>query len=69
MRSIVLQAAKDKWQHRIFLFHSNRRPKDAPFLEPLQELEHENSCFRFIPTMTQIQNSNRVIAWRNRLCR
>jgi ferredoxin-NADP reductase len=59
VRSIVLQAAKDKLPHRIFLFHSNRRPEDAPFLKTLQTLERQNPNFRFIPTMTQIQKSNR----------
>ena len=32
-RSIVFQAAKEKLPHRIFLFYSNRRPEDAPFLD------------------------------------
>ena len=38
-RSIVAQAAKEKPPHRIFLFYSNRRPEDAPFLDELQALE------------------------------
>jgi ferredoxin-NADP reductase len=31
-RSMVFRAAKEKLPHRIFLFYSNRRPEDAPFL-------------------------------------
>lgn len=38
-RSILLNAANKKLPHRIFLFYSNRRPEDAPFLEELQALE------------------------------
>ena len=41
-RSIVFRAAKEKLPHRIFLFYSNRRPEDAPFLDELQALEREN---------------------------
>jgi predicted ferric reductase len=41
-RSIVFRAAKEKLPHRIFLFYSNRRPEDAPFLDELQALEKEN---------------------------
>ncbi len=32
-RSLVFRAAKEKLPHRIFLFYSNRRPEDAPFLD------------------------------------
>jgi ferredoxin-NADP reductase len=59
VRSVVLQATKDKLPHRIFLFYSNRRPEDAPFLGTLQELERQNPNFRFIPTMTEMQKSRR----------
>src|SRR4029077_10568971 len=38
-RSIVFRAAKEKLQHSMFLFFSNRRPEDAPFLEEFQAVE------------------------------
>jgi len=58
--SIVRQAAKDKLPHRLHLFYSNRRPEDAPFLDTLTELFAEsNPNFRFVPTMTEIENHNR----------
>ena len=56
-RSIVVHAAKAKLPHRIVLFHSNRRPEDAPFLAELTALEHENPNYRFVPTMTKMENS------------
>lgn len=52
-RSIVVAAAEDRLAHRIFLFYSNRRPEDAPFLEELQSLQSENPNYKFIPTMTK----------------
>jgi ferredoxin-NADP reductase len=57
-RSVVRRAASEKLPHRIFLFYSNRRPEDAPFLEELRCLARENSHFVFIPTMTQISGSH-----------
>jgi predicted ferric reductase len=41
-RSVVFRAAQERLPHRIFLFYSNRRPEDAPFLDELQALEKEN---------------------------
>ncbi len=56
-RSIVVNAAQEKLPHRLFLFYSNRRPDDAPFLAELESLESENPNYKFIPTMTQAENS------------
>ena len=56
--SILRQAAKDKIPHCLYLFYSNRRPEDAPFLETLTELQRANPNFRFVPTMTEIENHN-----------
>lgn len=56
-RSILFRAAKEKLPHRIFLFYSNRRPEDAPFLEALQALEKENPNYKLIATMTQMDKS------------
>jgi ferredoxin-NADP reductase len=64
-RSIVLQAARDKRAHRIFLFYSNRRPEDAPFLDELQALEHENPNYKLIATMTDMTKSHRT--WRGEI--
>ncbi|HJP92877.1 MAG TPA: FAD-dependent oxidoreductase [Pyrinomonadaceae bacterium] len=58
-RSILFRAAKEKLSHRIFLFYSNRRPEDAPFLEALQALEKENSNYKLIATMTGMMDSHK----------
>src|ERR1035441_6250224 len=47
-RSIVFRAAREKLPHRIFIFYSNRRPEDAPFLDELQALEKENPNYSMI---------------------
>ena len=44
--SIVRQADHDRLPHKLYLFYSNRRPEDAPFLEALQLLEKSNPNFR-----------------------
>ena len=54
-RSIVLRAAKEILPHQIFLFYSNRRLTDAPFLEELRALETANPNYRFVATMTEPQ--------------
>ena len=58
-RSMLFWAAKEKLPHRLVLFYSNRRPKDAPFLEELQALERKNPNYTLIATMTNIANSRR----------
>lgn len=60
-RSMVVHATKAKLQHKIVLFYSNRRPEDAAFLDELKALERENSNFRFVPTMTNMDNSS--LSW------
>ena len=59
--SMIRHATQAKLPHHLFLFYSNRRPEDAAFLRILQELEKENSNFRFIPTMTAMDKSQQ--AW------
>ena len=61
-RSMVFRATKDKLPHRIFLFYSNRRPEDAPFLDELQALQEENPHYKLIATMTEMAKSHRP--WR-----
>jgi ferredoxin-NADP reductase len=58
-RSMLRQAAEQKLPHSLSLFYSNRRPEDAAFLEELEELEKENSNYKFIGTMTEMAGSNR----------
>jgi ferredoxin-NADP reductase len=55
VRSIVMQAAKEKLPHQIFVLYSNRRPEDAAFLDDLKSLEKENPHYHFIPTMTDMR--------------
>jgi ferredoxin-NADP reductase len=56
---MLRQAAREKLSRRLFLFYSNRRPEDAPFLEELLGLEARTDGFRVIGTMTDMQNSQR----------
>lgn len=58
-RSIVVNAAKERLPHRIFLFYSNHRPEDAAYLEELQALEMLNTNYKLIATMTEIGKSTR----------
>jgi ferredoxin-NADP reductase len=55
--SIVRQADHDRAPHKLYLFYSNRRPEDAPFVEVLQNLEKTNPQFRFMATMTEIEKN------------
>jgi len=57
--SMVAQAAHDRLPHQLYLFYSNHRPEDAPFLDFLRRLEKDNSNYQFIPTMTDMEKSKR----------
>jgi ferredoxin-NADP reductase len=57
--SIIRQAVHDKVPQKLYLFYSNRRPEDAPFLETLQALAKENSSFYLVATMTSMGKSHR----------
>lgn len=57
--SIVRQADHDRLPHKLYLFYSNRRPEDAPFLEGLQMLEKTNPNFKLICTMTEMRKSQK----------
>src|ERR1035441_2355991 len=59
-RSIVFGAAKEKIPQQIFLFYSNRRPEDAPFLDELRALEKENPNYKLVASMTEMAKSHRV---------
>lgn len=60
-RSILMDASHKKLPHHIFLFFSNHRPEDAPFLKELQALEGQNPNYKFIGTMTNMDKS--TIPW------
>jgi len=57
--SIVQQADHERIPHKLYLFYSNRRPEDAPFLDTLQTLETTNPHFRLICTMTEMSKSKK----------
>lgn len=57
--SVVRQADHDRLPHKLYLFYSNRRPEDAPFLEILQGLEKTSPNFRLVATMTEMARSSR----------
>ncbi|MEO9210144.1 MAG: FAD-dependent oxidoreductase [Ginsengibacter sp.] len=58
VRSIVLQATRDKTAHKIFLFYANKTPKDAAYLDELTEAQKANTNFKLIASMTGIDGSN-----------
>ena len=58
-RSVIRQAAHESAPHQIYLFYSNRRPEDAPFLDALASAAKQNSNFHFVGTMTEIEKSRR----------
>ncbi len=57
--SIVRQATREQAPHQIYLFYSNRRPEDAPFLDVLAETAQQNSRFHLIATMAEMDKSHR----------
>lgn len=57
--SILRQASNEKLPHHLYLFYSNRRPEDAPFLDTLNELRKTSPNFHFVPTMTEMAKSHR----------
>lgn len=58
-RGMVLHANRSRLPHRLLLFYSNRRPEDAAFLKELEDIEKENSRYKFIGTMTEMEKSKR----------
>jgi ferredoxin-NADP reductase len=61
-RSMILEAAQRKWARRLWLFYSNRRPEDAPFLRELAEAQKDNPNYKLIATMTDPEKSRQT--WR-----
>ena len=50
--AMARDAAKRRLPHRLVLFYSNRRPRDAAFLSELERLQGPN--FKLIATMTDV---------------
>jgi ferredoxin-NADP reductase len=57
-RSILLRAAREHLPYRLFLFYSNRRREDAPFIQELEALQRQNANYTFVPTMTENRQSD-----------
>lgn len=57
-RSMILSATEKKLPHIIFLFYSNRLPKDAAFLDELKKIQNDNPNFKLIATMTEVEKSH-----------
>ncbi len=55
--SMIKDALERKLPHKIFLFYSNRRPEDAPFLDELEQLAKQHPSFTLIATMTEPEKS------------
>ncbi len=58
-RSMICLEAAERLRHQIFLFYSNRRPEDAPFLAELESLERDNPKYKLIASMTEMAKSRR----------
>ncbi|MGH9596845.1 MAG: FAD-dependent oxidoreductase [Edaphobacter sp.] len=58
VRSIVLQATRDKLPQKLVLFYSNHRPEDAAFLDEMTQAQKENPNFTLIATMTNMKKSS-----------
>ncbi len=56
-RSMIKDAQARKLDHKLYLFFSNHRPEDSPFLKELLALETEFPNFKLIPTMTDMSRS------------
>lgn len=59
--SMIKDSTEKRLPHKMFLFYSNRRPEDAPYLAELQDLAKQNPNFTLIATMTEAEKS--VTSW------
>jgi ferredoxin-NADP reductase len=57
--SMSRHAANEQLARPIWLFYSNRRPEDAPFLDELMALERRNPNYHLVATMTEMEKSAR----------
>jgi len=60
--SMIKNALERKLPHPLFLFYSNRRVEDAPFLDELETLAQHHPSFTLIATMTEPEKSAK--SWR-----
>lgn len=58
--SMIKDAVERKLPYNIFLFYSNRRSEDAPFLDELEKLANQNPSFKLIATMTEPEKSAKL---------
>jgi ferredoxin-NADP reductase len=56
--SMISYAAVNKVHPPIFLFYVNRYLEGAAFMDTLRELENATGDFRFVPTLTRVDNAN-----------
>lgn len=63
-RSMILNASKSRFPHRLLLIYSNRRPEDAAFMQELEGIEKGNTRYRLVGTMTQLEKSRQKWAGR-----
>jgi ferredoxin-NADP reductase len=56
--SMLTYATEEKLRHQIVLFYVNRYLKDAAFIDALWKLETANPRFRFVPTLTRMNNES-----------
>lgn len=61
-RSMIHEASKQKWPRPLWLFYSNRRPEDAPFLSELWEIQKNNPSYKLIATLTEPEKSRQTWA-------
>jgi ferredoxin-NADP reductase len=55
--SMIKESTDKKLPQKIFLFYSNRRPEDAPYLQDFKSFEKQNPNFKLIATMTEPEKS------------
>jgi ferredoxin-NADP reductase len=61
--SMLREAAEERLPQRLYLFYSNRHPKDAAFLKELEILCKVNANFVFVPSMSEEGKSS--LDWPN----
>jgi ferredoxin-NADP reductase len=60
--SMIKDALEKKLLHPLFLFYSNRREEDAPFLGELETLARQHPSFKLIATLTKPKKA--ASSWR-----
>ncbi len=58
-RSMIRDAVARKLPLPMWLFYSNTRPEDAPFLDELQQIADTTPALHVVPTMTEMAKSRR----------